>query len=154
MRSAFLILPLAALASPALAQVAPPPQPLPPQVMPLPPHPMPIPPAMTDPRLADRITNAMSAMSKAFLNLPVGEIEAAMEGRPPNYADRRRTVRTETGMNERELERKIDETRPMIEGSQRAMATALPAIMQSLTQASREIERAMANVPRPDYPRR
>jgi hypothetical protein len=115
---------------------------------------MPLPPAMTDPRLADRVTNTMSAMSKAFLNLPVGEIEAAMEGRPPTYADRRRTVRTETGMNERKLERKIDEARPMIEGSQRAMATALPAIMQNLTQAAHELERAMANVPRPDYPRR
>ena len=144
MRSVLILLPLAAMASPASAQSAPPP---PPQVMPLPP-------AMTDSRLADRITDAMSAMSKAFLNLPVGEIEAAMEGRQPNYADRRRTVRSETGVNERELERKIDEARPMIEGSQRAMATALPAMMKGLTDAQRELERAMANVPRPDYPRR
>ena len=144
MRSVLILLPLAAMASPAFAQFAPPP---PPQVMPLPP-------AMTDSRLADRITDAMSAMSKAFLNLPVGEIEAAMEGRQPNYADRRRTVRSETGVNERELERKIDEARPMIEGSQRAMATALPAMMKGLTDAQRELERAMANVPRPDYPRR
>jgi hypothetical protein len=151
MRRAFLILPLAALATPALAQVAPP-APMPPQAVP--PQAMPLPRAMTDPRLADRITDAMSAMSKAFLNLPVGEIEAAMEGRQPNYADRRRTVRSETGVNERELERKIDEARPMIEGSQRAMATALPAIMKGLTDAQRELERAMANVPRPDYPRR
>lgn len=143
MRSVLILLPLAAMASPAFAQAAPPP-----------PQAMPIPPAMTDPRLADRVTDAMSAMSKAFLNLPVGEIEAAMEGRQPNYADRRRTVRSETGMNERELERKIDEVRPMIQGSQRAMAAAVPAIMQSLTQVQRELERAMANVPRPDYPRR
>jgi hypothetical protein len=63
-------------------------------------------------------------------------------------------VRSETGVNERELERKIDEARPMIQGSQRAMAAAVPAIMQSLTQVQRELERAMANVPRPDYPRR
>ena len=143
MRSVLILLPLAAMASPAFAQAAPPP-----------PQAMPIPPAMTDPRLADRVTDAMSAMSKAFLNLPVGEIEAAMEGRQPNYADRRRTVRSETGMNERELERKIDEARPMIQGSQRAMAAAVPAIMQSLTQVQHELERAMANVPRPDYPRR
>jgi hypothetical protein len=34
------------------------------------------------------------------------------------------------------------------------MAAAVPAIMQSLTQVQRELERAMANVPRPDYPRR
>jgi hypothetical protein len=144
MRTAYLILPLAALASPAFAQAAPP----------APPPAVAVPPAMTDPRVADRVTDALSAMSKAFLNLPVGEIQAAMEGRQPTYADRRRTVRTETGMNERELERKIDETRPMMEATQRAMAAALPAMMQGLTQAQREIERAMANVPRPDYPRR
>ena len=146
MRKVLILLPLAAMASPAFAQVAPP--------APAPPQAVPLPPAMTDPRLADRITDAMSAMSKAFLSLPVVEMEAAMEGRRPTMADRRKTVRTETGMNERELERKIDETRPMIEGSQRAMAAALPAMMQGLTQAQREIERAMANVPRPDYPRR
>ena len=137
MRSVLILLPLAAMASPAFAQAAPPP-----------PQAIPLPPAMTDPRLADRVTDAMSAMSKAFLNLPVGEIEAALEGRQPNYADRRRTVRSETGMNERELERKIDEARPMIQGSQRAMAAAVPAIMQSLTQVQAEIaarRRAIAN---------
>ena len=142
MRVVLILLPLAAIASPAFAQAAPPPQA------------MPLPPAMTDPRLADRITDAMSAMSRAFLNLPVGEVEAAMEGRQPTYADRRRTVRSETGVNERELERKIDGARPMIEGSQRAMAAALPALMKAATDAQQEIERAMANVPRPDYPRR
>ena len=147
MRRVLILLPLAAMASPAFAQVAAPPPPAAPQVMP-------VPPAMTDPRVADRITDALSAMSKAFLNLPVGEVEAAMEGRRSTAADRRKTVRTETGMNERELERKIDETRPMMEASQRAMAAALPAMMQGLTQAQRELERAMANVPRPDYPRR
>jgi len=143
MRKVLILLPLAALSSPATAQVAPPA----PQAMPLPPQ-------MSDPRMADRITDAMSAMSKAFLNLPVGEVEAAMEGRRPTMADRRKTVRSETAMNEREIERRIDETRPMIEGSQRAMAAALPAMMKAVTDAQQEIERAMANVPRPDYPRR
>ena len=41
-------------------------------------------------------------MSKAFLNLPVGEVEAAVEGRPVTSADKRRTVRSETKMSERD----------------------------------------------------
>jgi hypothetical protein len=146
MRAAFLILPLAAIAAPAAAQPAPPPPGSPEAIQ--------IPPELSDPRFADRLTDAMAAMSKAFLNLPVGEVEAAMEGRRPTSADKRRTVQSETGMNERYLERRIEQSKPMMQASQRALVAALPAMMRGLTEAQREIERAMANVPRPDYPRR
>jgi hypothetical protein len=147
MRAAFLILPLAAVAAPAAAQTAPPPPAAVPETIQIPPE-------LSDPRWADRLTDAMAAMSKAFLNLPVGEVEAAMEGRRPTSADRRRTVQSETGMNERELERTIEQSKPMMQASQRAVVAALPAMMKGLSEAQREIERAMANVPRPDYPRR
>ncbi len=30
----------------------------------------------------------MQALSRAFLNLPVGEVQAAVEGRPPTPADK------------------------------------------------------------------
>jgi hypothetical protein len=146
MRAAFLLLPLAAIAAPAAAQPAPPPPGSPEAIQ--------IPPELSDPRFADRLTDAMAAMSKAFLNLPVGEVEAAMEGRRPTSADKRRTVQSETGMNERELEQRIEQSKPMMQASQRALVAALPAMMRGLTEAQREIERAMANVPRPDYPRR
>ena len=143
MRATFLALPLAALAAPAFAQTAAPP---PPQVQ--------LPPELTDMRWADRLTDAMAAMSKVFLELPVGEVEAAVEGRQPTAADKRRTLRNETGMSERELRQQIEATRPAMQAGMKALAAALPAMMKGLSDAQREMERATANIPRPDYPKR
>jgi hypothetical protein len=132
-------------AQPADAQVAPPPPP---------PVAQPLPPQLTDPKTAERVTDAMEAISDAFLNLPVGEVQAAVEGRPPTPADRRLTVRQLDPKLDRNLERKIAEARPRIQASMRAMATALPQIMQSLHQAREAIQRAAANMPDPNYPKR
>ncbi len=109
---------------------------------------------LNDPQWADRVTNVMLAMSKAFMDMPVGEIEAALQGREPTAADKRRTVQSETGMSEQRLQQKIEDTRPKMEAGMRAMAAALPALMKGLSDARREMERATANMPRPDYPRR
>ena len=143
MRLALIALPLAVMASPALAQAAPPP-----------PETIQLPPELTDPKWADRLTDAMAAMSKVFLELPVGEVEAAIEGRQPTAADKRRTVGSETKMSEREIRQQIEETRPAMKAGMKALAAALPAMMKGMSDAQREFERAMANVPRPDYPRR
>lgn len=143
MRLALIAFSLAVTASPALAQTASPPA-----------ETIQLPPELTDPRWADRLTDAMVVMSKAFLDMPVGEVEAAIEGRQPTAADKRRTVRTETRMSEREIRQQIEETRPAMQAGMKALAAALPAMMKGMSEAQREIERAMANVPRPDYPRR
>jgi hypothetical protein len=136
MRVAFLVLPLSLAAGPALAA------------------PVQVPPQLSDPALADRMTDAMRAMSSAFLNLPVGEIQAAAEGRAPTPADRARTVRSETGLNEAELGRQIDGSRVSIQQGMKAMAEALPKIAGALDDAKRQMETATANMPRPDYPKR
>ena len=143
MRLALIALPLAVMASPALAQAAP-----------SPPETILLPPELSDPKWADRLTDAMAAMSKVFLELPVGEVEAAIEGRQPTVADKRRTVGSETKMSEREIRQQIEETRPAMKAGMKALAAALPAMMKGMSDAQREFERAMANVPRPDYPRR
>jgi hypothetical protein len=109
---------------------------------------------MTDMRWADRLTDTMVAMSKAFLNLPVGEVEAAVEGREPTAADRRRTLRNETGMTERDVRQQIDATRPAMQAGMRAVSAAMPSIMKGLADAKQELDRASANLPRPDYPKR
>ncbi len=145
MRLALIALPLLVAASRALAQAAPP-APLPETIQ--------LPPELTDPKWADRLTDAVAAMSKAFLDMPVGEVEAAIEGRQPTAADKRRTVRSETRMSEREIGQQIEESRPAMQAGMKAVAAALPAMMRGMSEAQREIERAMANVPRPDYPRR
>ena len=155
MRSTFLILPLAALATPALAQTqAPPAAPQAQAPRSVAPETIAIPPELTDPRWADRLTDALAAMSKVFLEIPVGEVEAALEGRQPTRADRRRTIRSETKISERELRQQIEASRPMMHASMRAMAAALPAMMKGMAEAQRELERATANMPRPDYPKR
>jgi hypothetical protein len=145
MRFALIGLPLTIFASPALAQQAPPPAAA---------DMIQLPPELMDPKWADRLTDAMVAMSKVFLELPVGEVEAAIEGRQPTAAEKRRTVRSETRMSEREIRQQIEEARPAMHAGMRALASALPAMMKGMSEAQREMERAMSNVPRPDYPRR
>jgi hypothetical protein len=143
MRLHLLALPLLAAAAPVMAQSAPPAA-----------DEMRLPPEMSDPRLADRLTDVMQVLSKAMLDLPVGDVQAAVEGREPTAADKRRTVRSETGMSERQLRQQIDQARPQMQAAMKAMSTALPAMMKGLTEAGRALEEATANMPQPGYPRR
>jgi hypothetical protein len=145
MRFHLFVLPLVLIAAPAIAQSAPNLRAA---------EDLRIPPELSDPALANRLVDTMQALSKAFLSLPVGEAEAALEGRPATAADKRRTVASESGMTEGELRRKIDESRPMMMASQRALMAALPAMMKGLKDAQKEFDRAAANMPRPDYPKR
>ena len=109
---------------------------------------------MSDPRLADRLVDTLQVLSKAFLSVPTGEVEAALEGRPVTSADRKRTVASETGLTERELNRKLDESRPAMHGAQKALMAAIPAMMRGLKEAQKEFEAATANMPQPGYPKR
>lgn len=142
MRYILFALPIALTGTAAAAAPAPPPV----QIQ--------IPPELTDPAVADRVAASAEAMSKALLDLPVGEIQAAAEGRPVTEADRRRTVGGLDPNFGRDLQQGIAQSAPMIQQSMRAFAQALPAITKSLSDAANEVERAAANMPRPDYPRR
>ena len=113
-----------------------------------------LPPQLSDPAMVDRLAGTMQAMSRAFLDLPVGEIEAAVEGRPPTPADRNRTLRSEDPNLDREVQTQIARARPMIRQSMKAISDALPAVMKSLHDARESIERAAANMPDPHYPKR
>lgn len=145
MRVGLLILPLALAAGPALAQT----RPAPPQSVTQ---------ALNDPATADRLARMMQALSKAFLDLPVGEVEAAAQGRAATPADRNRTLR-EVGRKdnpnfERDLQADLAGSRAVLQASMKAFAAALPAMMKGLSEAGREMEKATANMPRPDYPKR
>jgi len=142
MRTAFALLPLLMAAAPVAAAA--------PQQQPQPQ----VPPQLSDPAMVDRLAGTMQAMSRAFLDLPVGEIEAAVEGRPPTPADRNRTLRSENPNLDREVQAQIAQARPMIRQSMKAIADALPAVMKSLHEARESIERAAANMPDPNYPKR
>ena len=112
-----------------------------------------IPKELTDPEFVDRIAGMTEALSKALLDLPVGEIEAAAQGRPVTSADRGRTVREVGRISERDLERQIAEARPRMRAAMQAFARALPAMTQALSEAAEQVERATANMPQPGYPR-
>jgi hypothetical protein len=142
MRTAFALLPLLMAAAPVAAAA--------PQQQPQPQ----VPPQLSDPAMVDRLSGTMQAMSRAFLDLPVGEIEAAVEGRPPTPADRNRTLRSENPNLDREVQAQIAQARPMIRQSMKAISDALPAVMKSLHEARESIERAAANMPDPNYPKR
>jgi len=142
MRTAFALLPLLMAAAPVAAAA--------PQQQPQPQ----VPPQLSDPAMVDRLAGTMQAMSRAFLDLPVGEIEAAVEGRPPTPADRNRTLRSENPNLDREVQTQIAQARPMIRQSMKAISDALPAVMKSLHEAKEAIDRAAANMPDPNYPKR
>ena len=146
MRSRLALLPLLLCAAPALAQ----PAPAEPDLQ--------IPREMTDPATAKKLADAMQVLSRAFLNLPVGEVQAAMEGREATPSEKKLTVRDlgrrDNPNFERDLNRQIAQSRPMIEHSMKALADAMPAIMQSVSEAGRKLERAATNLPDPTYPKR
>ena len=143
MRPSLIVLSLAAMAAPAAAQQTASPA-----------DEIRLPPEMSDPRLADRLVDTLQVLSKAFLSVPTGEVEAALEGRPVTPADRKRTVASETGLTQRELNRKLDESRPAMHGAQKALMAAIPAMMRGLKDAQKEFEAATANMPQPGYPKR
>jgi hypothetical protein len=113
---------------------------------------------IADPATADRLAGAMQALGKALLDLPVGDMKAALEGRPATAADKKLTVR-ELGRRddpgfEREFAAQLANARPMVQQSLKVLGTALPAVTKSLRAAGEAVERAAANMPDPTYPKR
>jgi len=91
----------------------------------------------------------------------VGEVQAAVEGREPTSADRRRTVRDVAGGDpnlDRKVEAQVAQAMPRLQAGMQAMAASLPSIMQTLQEAAEQMEgtidRATANLPDPSYPKR
>jgi hypothetical protein len=144
MRAKLLLLPLLMCAAPAFAQVAATADQLPLE--------------LTDPATADKLANAMQALSEAFLNLPVGEVQAAVEGRQPTVQEKKRTVRdlgrADNRNFDRDFQRQIANARPMVQQSIKALTSALPTMMQGIQSMEQSLERAVANMPDPTYPKR
>ena len=145
MRYRLILLPLLACASPAMAQ-------------PVPSDDIQLPRELADPATADRLADMAQGLAQAVLDMPVGEIKAAAEGRKASAAERRMTVRDMARRDDpnfdRDIQQRIAQSGPAIRRSISALHQALPAITKSLQQASRAIERAAANMPDPTYPRR
>ena len=120
--------------------------------------PIQVPRELTDPATADRLAKTMRGLTDALLDLKVGEIQAAAEGRQATPAERRLTVRDIERRKdpnfERNLRRELVDSGPRIAQGMKALSDALPAVMKALDDASRTIDRAAANMPDPTYPKR
>lgn len=140
MRHALLALPLLAFAAPVAAA----------------PAPIAIPPVLSDPAMADQLGRVAGALTRSLMNLPVGEVEAAIEGRPVTRADRAKTVRDTVGdpYLDQRVEADAAASGRTMQAATKAIAASLPAIMQAVDSARADIERAVANLPDPTYPRR
>ncbi|QNM83829.1 hypothetical protein H8M03_05780 [Sphingomonas sabuli] len=123
-----------------------------------PPEAMRIPPELTDPAMAEKLGDMMGALGDAFLDMPIGGIKAAAEGRTASPQEKAMTVRDMGRRDDPNFDanyrRQIAQAKPMIANSMRAMSEALPAMISTMTQAAAQMERVMQNMPRPDYPRR
>lgn len=147
MRNFLLVAGLAAIAAPAVAQspVAAP-------------RSIEVPRELTDPALSDRLGKTMQGLTDALLDLKVGEIQAAVDGRNASAAEKKLTVRDIERRRdpnfERDLRGQVAQAGPKIGQAMKALSDALPAITRALDDASRAIDRAAANMPDPTYPRR
>lgn len=126
------------VATPAAAQPAPAPQ---------------LPPEITDGRMIDQLGSVTEAVARAVMNLPVGELEAAIENRPVTREDRNRTVRSVTGMSDREISESVERGTAATKAGTQAMVRALPVITEALNRIGDDLARAVANLPSPTYPR-
>ena len=144
MRKCLILLPLLMTASPVLAQDRP--------------AEIRVPPELTDPAMADHLARTMDGLTDALLDLKVGELQAAAEGRKATAAERRLTIRDIERRKDpdfdRKLRRQVSEARPRIAQGMKALSDALPAVMKALDDAGRAIDRAAANMPDPTYPKR
>ena len=147
MRKSLLILPLLLCATPAFAQEVPPP-----------PAAVQLPPELTDPATAMKLARTMQAVSTALLNIRIGDMRAALEGRDATPAERNMTVgdivRRKDPNFERHVQEQVATVAPKIQRSMRAINRALPELMRDVDDAQRSLERAVSNLPDPNYPRR
>lgn len=142
MRALLLALPLVLIPVPAAAAPAEAPQ-------------VQIPPELSDPAVADKLTRTLGPLSRALMNMPVGELEAALAGREPTAADRSKRLSDQIGPEgQRELETTIAAAGPQMRAMQKALVASLPAIMSALGNVGKELEQATANLPDPTYPKR
>ena len=141
MHKTLLILPLLLGATPAVAQ------------------PMPqLPPELTDPATVHRLAGTLDELSRALMNIRIGEARAALEGRDATPRERNQTVgdlaRRDDPNFDRHMHQQIASIEPQVQRGVQAVNRALPAVMQALDDAQRAVDRAVANLPDPTYPRR
>ena len=92
------------------------------------------------------------------MNVRVGEARAALEGRDATPRERNMTVGDYARRNDpnfdRNLHQQIASVEPQVQRGVQAVNHALPSVMQAIDDTERALDRAIANMPDPTYPRR
>lgn len=145
MHKSLFILPLLLCAAPAFAQDSPPPV-------------TQLPPEVIDPAAAMKLARTVQAISTALLNIRVGDMHAALEGREATPDERNETVgdivRRKDPNFDRDVRHEVATMGPKIERSMEALDRALPQVMRDVDDAKHSLKRALSNLPDPNYPQR
>jgi hypothetical protein len=120
-----------------------------------------IPAEVTDPAMAETLGKMLGALTKVMMDMPVGEMQAAVEGREPTAADKARTVRDIAGRDpdfERKMQQQIATAMPRMQATMKVMAKSLPVMAKRMEKVVEQMEgtldRTTANIPQPGYPKR
>jgi len=117
-----------------------------------------LPPELADPATIHQLAGTLDDLSRALMNVRIGEARAALEGRDASPRERNMTVGDYARRNDpdfdRHLHQQIASVEPQVQRGVQAVNHALPAVMQALGDAERAVDRAVANMPDPTYPRR
>ena len=144
MRKILIFVPLLMCATPALAQDAPPAFQLPRE--------------LTDPQSAMKLAAKLQGISNALMNVRVGELGAALEGREATPRERNVTVRDLVHRQdpnfEQHMQQKVATVGPKVLQTMQTLNRTLPQVMHDVDDVQRSVERAVANLPDPTYPQR
>lgn len=113
--------------------------------------------ALRDPAIAQRLDRSLGALTDALLDLKVGGVKAAMEGRRADPSEQALTVRDlerSEGRDPEAVRRQVREAGPALTKGMNALADAIPAMTRAMGDIEKAIERAAANMPDPNYPKR
>ena len=113
--------------------------------------------ALRDPATTERLDRSLSALTDALLDLKVGGVKAALEGRKASPTEQSLTVRDlerSEGRDPEAIRRQVREAGPALAKGMNALADAIPAMTRAMGDIEKAIERAAANMPDPTYPKR
>ena len=110
----------------------------------------------TDPAMADKLGKMAGALTRALMDMPVGELQATIQGREPTAADRSKRVRDAIGgpEAERQVEAQVAQSGKQMQAMSKVLVDSLPSLIAALGQLESNLERVTANIPDPTYPKR
>lgn len=145
MRKTLILLPLLLSATPAFAQDAPPPA-------------VQLPRELTDPQAAMKLAVKLQGLSNALMNVKVGELTSALNGREPTPRERNLTVRDLVHQHdpnfEMHVQQKVATVGPKVMHAMQTLQRTLPRVMHDVNDAQKSLDRALSNLPDPTYPQR